>query len=67
MRPSERGDVRKNVGWAVQTGAASFGDDMAEMQGVPVDDDGSEEVELTNSALANSLCNDLGQGRQFPD
>ena len=45
MCPSERRGVRQKIGRAVQSFAFSVVDRLAEMLGVPVDDDGGEQIE----------------------
>ena len=45
MGPAERRDVRQQVGGTVQTGLVTTGNGMAEMFGVPIDDDGGEQVQ----------------------
>ena len=47
MRPSEGRGVRQKIGWAIQSLAFSVVDGLAEVFGVPVDDDGGEQIEAS--------------------
>lgn len=51
MCPSERRGVRQKIGRAVQPFAFSVIDRLAEMFGVPVDDDGGEQIEACHSEV----------------
>ncbi len=51
MCPSERRGVRQKIGRAVQSFAFSVVDRLAEMLGVPVDDDGGEQIEACHSEV----------------
>jgi len=51
MCPSERGDMGEQVVGRIQPLATSGLDGMAEMQGVPVDDDGGEQVEARDPVV----------------
>ena len=41
----------EKVDWAVEPGLASGGDGMAELQGVPIDDDGGEEIQSCHTVM----------------
>ena len=43
--------MRQKIGWAIQSFAFSVVDGLAEMLGVPVDDDGGEEVETSHAEV----------------
>ena len=45
MSPTEGRDMRQEVGRDVQAFAAAIGDGLAEMLGIPIDDDRGEEVQ----------------------
>ena len=43
--------MRQEVWWAVEPGPAAGGDGVAEMLGIPVDDDGGEQVETRHTVM----------------
>ena len=49
--PSERGDMREQSGVAIQPGPLPRGDGLTEVFGVPVDDDGGEQVETGHAVV----------------
>lgn len=49
--PSERGDMREQSGVAIQPGPLPCGDSLTEMLGVPVDDDGGEQIETSHAVV----------------
>ena len=51
MRPSEGRGVRQKIGRAVQTLAFSVVDGLAEVFGVPVGDDGGEQIEAGHAEV----------------
>ena len=51
MRPSEGRGVRQKIGWTVQSLAFSPVDGLAEVFGVPVDDDGGEQIEACHAEV----------------
>ena len=51
MRPSEGRGVRQKIGWAIQSFAFSVVDGLAEVLGVPVDDDGGEQIEACHAEV----------------
>ena len=51
MGPSERGDMREQSRVAIQPGPLPRGDSLTEVLGVPVDDDGSEQVETSHAVV----------------
>ena len=51
MRPSEGRGVRQKIGWAIQSLAFSVVDGLAEVFGVPVDDDGGEQIEAGHAEV----------------
>ena len=51
MRPSEGRGVRQKIGWAIQSLAFSVVDGLAEVFGVPVDDDGGEQIEADHAEV----------------
>ena len=51
MRPSERRDMREKVIGRIEAFPATGLDGMAEKQGVPVDDDGGEQIEAGDPVM----------------
>src|SRR6056297_2264360 len=49
--PSERGDMREQSGIAIQPGPLPRGYSLTEVLGVPVDDDGGEQVETSHAIV----------------
>ena len=43
--------MREEVWWAVEPGPAAGGDGVAEVLGIPVDDDGGEQVETRHTVM----------------
>ena len=54
--PSERGDVREQSGIAIQPGLLPRGYSLTEVLGVPVDDDGGEQVETGHAVVLPFGC-----------
>lgn len=51
MSPSERRDVRQQLGRTVQSFMLSLRDGVSEMLGVPIDDDGGEQVQTCHAEV----------------
>ena len=51
MRPSEGRGMRQKIGRAIQSLAFSVVDGLTEMLGVPVDDDGGEQIEAVHAEV----------------
>jgi len=49
--PSERGDMREQRGVAIQPGPLPRGDSLTEVLGVPLDDDGGEQIETGHAVV----------------
>ena len=58
--PAERGDVCEQSGGRGQSGASALGEGVAQAHGVPVDDDGGEQVEAGHAVV-------LALGGAVPD
>ncbi len=43
--------MREEVWWAVEPGPAAGGDGVAEMLGIPIDDDGGKQVETRHTVM----------------
>ena len=66
MGPAERRDVCQEVRRAVEIGAASGGDGLSEMFGVPVDDDGRQPGQRPKSEkLAPKVVQAVAEGRSY--
>lgn len=56
MGPSERGDVREEIGGAIQPDPLPRGHGLTEVLGVPVYDDGGEQVQPRHSEVLALGC-----------
>jgi hypothetical protein len=54
--PSKRGDVREEIGGAIQPDPLPRGHGLTEVLGVPVDDDGGEQVQPGHSEVLALGC-----------